>query len=121
MLRRDFVVAALAGRPARYRAMAESHLDLLARYGTDRYGPERTELWMASLDLETRAYPESQPMARAGRRVYRDIASPRGSNIYWDVPQLAACYALGGARRAAGKCFAKGAVASGINSGTRQC
>lgn len=74
--------------------LVSAHLENLARYGADRYGPESTPLWMASLDLQTRAYPGKQPMARAGRRVYRDIASPFGSNIYWDQPQLVAAHAL---------------------------
>jgi hypothetical protein len=84
---------ALPGAEKReFLPLVYSHLDNLARHGTDRYGPHKTAMWMASLDLATKSYPESQPMARAGRRVYRDIASPFGSSIYWDLPQLSAAY-----------------------------
>lgn len=89
-------LAPAAARPTgrAYLPLVRSHLQGLAASGTDRYGPTKTALWMASLDLNTRTYPESQPMARAGRRVYRDIASPFGSNLYWDIPQLVACDAV---------------------------
>lgn len=78
----------------RYLKLIRSHLGNLSRRGTDRYGPKPTDMWMASLDLRTKSYPESEPMARAGRRVYRDIASPFGSSIYWDQPQLVAAHAV---------------------------
>lgn len=85
---------AMAAPKQRYLPMVASHLENIAAHGTDRYGPEKTPMWMASLDLEKKAYPESEPMARAGRRVYRDIASPFGSSIYWDLPQLVASHAI---------------------------
>jgi hypothetical protein len=101
MTRRSFVTlpaAAAAPLPRRsgpdYLALVRSHLENLAAHAADRYGPVKTPMWMASLDLKTRAYPEKEPMARAGRRVYRDIASPFGSTIYWDIPQLVACHAV---------------------------
>ncbi|MCW5962879.1 MAG: hypothetical protein KIT83_02480 [Bryobacterales bacterium] len=89
-------VAASIGcsRKQEYLPLIRTHLEGIAKHGLDRYGAEKTPMWMASLDLETMAYPESEPIARAGRRVYRDIASPFGSNIYWDVPQLAVAHAV---------------------------
>jgi hypothetical protein len=85
-----------------YLDLVSSHIENLAKHGTDRYGPVKTPMWMASLDLETKSYPESQPIARAGRRVYRDIASPFGSNLYWDQPQLIAAYAAARIRKQPG-------------------
>lgn len=87
-----FHAAGSARTGGRWMKLVKSHLGNLAKYGTDRYGPETTPMWMASLDLQSKAYPEREPMARAGRRVYRDIASPFGSSIYWDLPQIAAAY-----------------------------
>jgi hypothetical protein len=105
LTRRDLLkVAAAIGIPAagqtprqggsRWAPTICSHLEEMALQGTDRYGPRKTPMWMASLDLRTKAYPESDPIALAGRRVYRDIASPFGSSIYWDQPQLVASHAL---------------------------
>ena len=105
MTRREWLTGAVAAgllraddRPATARQdwlrLVQSHLEGMAEHGTDRYGPVKTPMWMASLDLKTKSYPESEPMARAGRRVYRDIASPFGSNIYWDQPQLVAAHAV---------------------------
>jgi hypothetical protein len=75
-------------------------------------------MWMASLDLATMDYPKSQPIARAGRRVYRDIASPFGSNIYWDVPQLVASEAISALT---GERQYKEAVDSYVRSFLRRC
>lgn len=101
MNRRDLIKGAVlaaclpsCAAPDKFQPLVASHLENLVAHGTDRYGPEQTPMWMASLDLTTKAYPESQPMALAGRRVYRDIASPFGSSIYWDIPQLVASYEL---------------------------
>jgi hypothetical protein len=48
-------------------------------------------MWASSLDLDTLQYPVDVNPA-AGQRVYREIAGPRGSVIYWDVPQLSLCH-----------------------------
>lgn len=50
-----------------------------------------TPMWASSLDLNTLQYPADVNPA-AGQRVYREIAGPRGSVIYWDVPQLSLCH-----------------------------
>jgi hypothetical protein len=53
-----------------------------------------TPMWASSVDLNTLAYPADVNPA-AGQRVYREIAGPRGSVIYWDVPQLSLCHRVG--------------------------
>lgn len=77
----DFLVLALA------------HMDKVITSGTDVYGPVKTAMWMASLDTNTGRYPDVAK-ARVGQRVYREIAAPNGSTLYWDQPQLVAAHAL---------------------------
>jgi hypothetical protein len=77
-----------------YIGPVRAHLDKILDKGTDVYGPEKTPAWMASLDTRTGTYPERFPKAQAGQRVYRDIAAPRGSSMYWDQPQVVAAYNL---------------------------
>lgn len=93
-------------RPSGYLKAVEAHLVKLIEKGTDVYGPVKTPMWMASLDTRTGLYPEDAK-ARAGQRVYRDIAAPRGSTIYWDQPQMAAAHAM--ARIASSPRFARAA------------
>lgn len=64
-----------------------SHFTQLIRHGTDRYGDIQTPMWVSSLDLNTLQYP-ADVNPSAGHRVYREIAGPRGSVIYWDMKQL---------------------------------
>ena len=82
--------------PARgYLKPVQAHLEKIITQGTDVYGPVKTPMWMASLDTKTGRYPD-QPYAAIGQRVYREIASPKGSSLYWDQPQLVAAYAMTG-------------------------
>lgn len=72
------------------------HLRALTRSGLARgYGPDDNRMWMASLDTRTGRYPvdDSRP-PDIPKRCYRWIEAPRGSNLYWDMPQLAAARAL---------------------------
>ena len=101
--RRDLFKGALAaavtqasGAPVRgYLKPVQSHLEKIITQGTDVYGPVKTPMWMASLDTKTGRYPD-KPYAAIGQRVYREIASPKGSSLYWDQPQLVAAYAMTG-------------------------
>ncbi len=67
--------------------LVRSHLRGLIEHGTDRYGDRASRMWMASLDLDTLAYPEQAPKALAGQRVYRDIDAPFGVQALYDLPQ----------------------------------
>src|SRR5512137_98681 len=101
--RRDFLKGAFAvavtggiAAPARsYLEPVQAHLEKLIEHGTDVYGSVPTRMWMASLDTRTGRYPDA-PFAAVGQRVYREIASPKGSSIYWDQPELVAAYAMSG-------------------------
>lgn len=86
-------VTATAMTDPRPLACVRSHLDHIIEHGTDRYGAHSSPRWMAALDLRTLDYPEA-PLPVAGRRAYRDIHAPHGSNIYLDLPQLLAAVAL---------------------------
>lgn len=69
----------------------KAHLDLVLKEGTDRYGVKTTPLWMSSIDTRTGRYPEDDTRhPDYPSRVYRLIAAPKGSNPYWDLPQMAA-------------------------------
>jgi hypothetical protein len=70
------------------------HLDLLTGSGTARgYGPRGNAMWMAMLDVRTLRHPETARDPRLPSRCYRSIASPWGSNLYWDLPQVVAAHA----------------------------
>jgi hypothetical protein len=104
-----------------YLPLIRSHLDRILTAGADVYGPERTPMWMASLDIVSGRYPMDAPIARVGRRVYREIAAPFGSTIYWDQPQMVACHAVsaltGDTRYArAADAYARAFLAKGIDS-----
>ena len=72
------------------------HLKRMAETGTARgYGPDDNRMWMASLDTRTGRYPaDDRRPPGIPKRCYRWIEAPRGSNLYWDMPQLAAACAL---------------------------
>jgi hypothetical protein len=99
--RRDLFKGALAASVARINAAplkgylkpVQEHLEKLITSGLDVYGPVKTAMWMASLDTRTGRYPD-QPFAAVGQRVYREIAAPRGSSIYWDQPEMVAAYSM---------------------------
>jgi hypothetical protein len=69
-------------------SLLHKHLKQLITHATGR-----TPMWTSSLDLNTLQYP-SDVNPTAGQRVYREIAGPRGSVIYWDVPQLSLCHRI---------------------------
>jgi hypothetical protein len=73
-----------------------SHVDRMLETGTDVYGPERTSMWMSSLDTRTGRYPSDDRRPEGiPSRVYRNIDAPRGCTLYWDQPQVVAVHALG--------------------------
>ena len=85
-------VSKVEAAPVRgYLKPVEAHLTKIITQGTDVYGPMKTAMWMASLNTKTGRYPD-EPRARIGQRVYREIAAPQGSTIYWDQPELVAAY-----------------------------
>ena len=51
-------------------------------------------LWWSMLDLKTGLPPREDRPAGVPKRCYRWIESPRGSNLYWDGPLVAACQAM---------------------------
>ncbi|MEM9829677.1 MAG: hypothetical protein AAF944_03520 [Bacteroidota bacterium] len=65
--------------------------------GKDTYGPTETPFWMSSLSTATGEYPEddTRPDDRP-QRLYQDrpVEAPKGSSIYWDMPQVAMAYYL---------------------------
>ena len=80
-----------------FLAPVRSHFDRLIRCGLDRYGPEHTPMWMASIDVRTGRYPDDDARPEhIGKRVYRAIDAPRGCTLYWDQPALVAAHALSG-------------------------
>jgi hypothetical protein len=92
------IAAAATGRmeaapKADYLKPVAAHLTKLITHGTDDYGPMKTPMWMASIDIRTGRYPDA-PLAKIGQRVYREISAPKGSTIYWDQPELVAAYAM---------------------------
>jgi len=77
-------------------SLVRRHLHRLAESGVAAgYGPRDSRMWMASLDCRTGRYPEQDARpAHIPRRCYRYIESPRGCNLYWDLPQIAAAHAV---------------------------
>ncbi|MBX3435061.1 MAG: hypothetical protein KF847_17220 [Pirellulales bacterium] len=73
--------------------LVQGHFDVYLQHGLDRYGPLHTPLWMASLDTNTKNYPSSD-YAAAGKRIYRENPAPKGSTLYFDIPQINAALAL---------------------------
>ena len=80
---------------ATHLATLRRHADTLVADGTDRYGPEATPMFMATLDPATRAYPadDTRPPTFV-QRAYRFIHAPKGCAAYWDQPTLAALLRL---------------------------
>jgi hypothetical protein len=76
--------------PAELLSAVHAHADTLVEYGTDRYGPLHTPMFMATLDPATKAYPvdDTRPDTFV-QRAYRHIHAPRGCAVYWDQPTLA--------------------------------
>jgi hypothetical protein len=68
-----------------YRDYVRQCLDLLIEHGTDRYGPVRTPLLVAILDVRTRQCPENPlPLDEHARVLRRDRRAPAGNNLYLD-------------------------------------
>ena len=87
--------AAAAPRAVRedsYSAMMRRHYDRVIAAGRDTYGDDRSNLWLASVDVRRGGLPaKADP---AVKRTYREIHAPRGSNLYWDQPYVVAAYQL---------------------------
>lgn len=78
--------------PRDYLRLVRSHLDRHVTVGLDRCGSQHTALWLAGIDPVRGGLPARRDPL--GKRWYREIHSPRGSNLYWDQPLLVAAYAL---------------------------
>lgn len=75
-----------------YLSLLQSHYRRLFKEGIDCYGADRNRLWLASMDI-VHGGQSANPDPRV-KRAYRNIHSPRGSNLYWDQPCVAAAYNL---------------------------
>lgn len=75
-----------------YIELVRSHLEFVIERGVDDYGDSRSGMWLATIDVRNGGLPE-QPLPRQ-LRWYRNITSPRGSNLYWDQPTILAAYEL---------------------------
>ena len=80
-----------------YLNLVLKHYNKQLQNGKDTYGSTSTAFWMSSLSTSTGKYPvnDSRPTDRP-QRLYenRPIEAPMGSNIYWDMPQIAVAYYL---------------------------
>jgi len=85
------LTATLQAEP-RYFSKITAHYDRLIEVGTDRYGPDQTALWLASIDV--REGGQAEPPPESSRRTYRTIHAPHGSTLYWDQPLVALAYWL---------------------------
>ncbi|WKN42220.1 hypothetical protein [Tunicatimonas pelagia] len=80
-----------------YYNLVVNHFTKRLANGKDKYGTETTPFWMASLNTATGEYPEddTRPDDRP-QRLYqgRPVEAPKGSSMYWDMPQVAMAYYL---------------------------
>lgn len=75
-----------------YLQLIRPHYDRLIRVGVDQFGPAKTGLWLASVDLRQGGLPANPDPAV--KRTYRLIHAPRGSTLYWEQPAVIAAYAV---------------------------
>ena len=74
--------------------LIESHYRNILERGLDSYGPRKTPLWLASIDIHKGG--QFEPAPENSRRTYRTIHAPRGSTLYWDQPLAAFAVWLSG-------------------------
>ncbi|HYE17284.1 MAG TPA: hypothetical protein VEA69_02510 [Tepidisphaeraceae bacterium] len=74
--------------PDKYLPLVRAHLDKVLTAGVDAVGPDHTAMWLAGIDVRKGGQPAAPKPLRP--RWYRDINSPRGSNLYWDQSTLVA-------------------------------
>ena len=84
--------AAFKDDGANYLQLIRSHYDRMIQVGVDNYGPVKSALWLASVDVEKGGQPDRPDPAT--KRTYRFIHAPRGSNLYWEQPAIVAAYQL---------------------------
>lgn len=84
--------AKYAEADAPYIRLMQRHFDRLIEKGTDQYGKDQNGLWLASMDIVRGGQPTKPDPAV--KRTYRQIHSPRGSNLYWDQPYVVAAHQL---------------------------
>lgn len=80
-----------------YYNLVVNHYTKRLTNGKDTYGSKNTPFWMASLNTTTGEYPEddTRPDDRPERLyVGRPVEAPKGSSMYWDMPQVAMAYYL---------------------------
>ena len=82
--------------PRQWRRYVRQCLDTLIEHGTDRYGPRKTPLMMAVLDVNTLQSPEKplllDSLVRLEERLHR--RGERGSNLWHDQATLRAMYRM---------------------------
>ncbi len=82
--------------PRQWRRYVRQCLDTLIEHGTDRYGPQKTPLLMAVLDVNTLESPEKplllDTLVRLEERLHR--RGERGSNLWHDQATLRAMYRM---------------------------
>jgi len=80
----------------RWRNYVAQSLDTLIEHGTDRYGPVKTPMLMAILDVRTLTSPEKPVLYddfyRTEGRPTHGRRSPGGSNLWLDQPLLKTLY-----------------------------
>ena len=75
-----------------YLSRIAGHYGKLVRVALDVHGPQRTDLWLASVDI--RRGGQYEAVRQESRRVYRTIHAPHGSTLYWDQPAVACAYVV---------------------------
>jgi len=75
-----------------YLALVRKHYDRFLDSGRDIHGLQKTDLWLATVDIVKGGLPDN-PYPK-DRRWYRDIVSPKGSNLYWDQSSLVAALSV---------------------------
>lgn len=79
----------------KYLFCIQAHFEKQLEHGLAVYCPVARNMWMASLDTITGAYPENDTRpADIPRRHYRAIDAPRGCSLYWDQPAAVAAHSL---------------------------
>lgn len=76
----------------RYLDCARRFADTMLQYGTDRYGPRTSPMFVATLDPVTKSLPATLPPAPPGIR--QDDRSYPGVNLYRDTMLIRSLYLL---------------------------
>ena len=78
-----------------YIQYVQGCIELLMRYGTDRYGPVHSPILVSILDVETRTCPPNpEKLEEDFRVIRRGRRNPAGANLLPDQPLLKTMYYL---------------------------